>query len=83
MSCYYLSNMALFVRQNDDRSELQKRVAAELQDKLNKSGKELDYDKPESDIEMQSHLSSDPAAVIAAIIMVILAVILGGLLFAR
>lgn len=37
--------MALYVRQSDDRSELQKRLAAELQDKAKK--KALETDRPD------------------------------------
>lgn len=40
--------MGLFIRQNDDRSELQRRLAAELQEKA-KARAELE-NKPSSDI---------------------------------
>jgi len=46
--------MALFLRQDDQRSELQKRIGAELQEKL-KHDKPLEYEKPESNLETQTH----------------------------
>jgi hypothetical protein len=46
MSGILENNMALFVQQNDNRSKLQERVAAELQDKLKKRA-ELDKKLPD------------------------------------
>ena len=38
--------MALFVNQNDERTELQKRIAAELAEKAKKKSLEADADRP-------------------------------------
>lgn len=51
---WYDEGMALFLRQDDQRSELQKRIGAELQEKL-KHDKPLEYEKPESNLETQTH----------------------------
>lgn len=59
--------MALFIRQQDQRSELQERIAAELREKL-KNEKQLQYEKPQSNIEDDSHESQHlgPVLVIVA-----------------
>lgn len=44
MECYN-TNMALFLKQDDDRSDLQKRIAAELQAKM--AGKPKQQDLPD------------------------------------
>jgi len=48
--------MALFIRQDDNRSELQQRLAAELQEKAKKRA-ELD-DTPSDDIEDSNYLKN-------------------------
>lgn len=48
--------MALFLRQDDQRSEVQKRVAAELQERL-KADKPLEYEKPANNLEQGTQRS--------------------------
>ena len=48
--------MALFLRQDDNRTEIQKRVAADLQERL-KADKPLEYEKPENSYHDNSHTS--------------------------
>jgi len=60
--------MALFVRQNDTRSELQKRIADDLHLKL-EHDKPLEYEKPVSDIELDSHQSEHLGAILTIMLM--------------
>lgn len=46
--------MALFVRQEESRSELQNRIAAELREKI-KADKPLEYEKPINSVEEGTH----------------------------
>lgn len=73
--------MALFIRQQDQRSELQERIATELREKL-KTESQLEYDKPVNNFEESSHESQQLGPVV---ILVIAIVLLGVayLLFAR
>lgn len=73
--------MALFVREQGQRTELQQRVAAELREKL-KDTKPLEYEKPENNIERNTHESQTLGPII---VLVGSCVLLGiaYLLFAR
>ncbi len=64
--------MALFIRQQDSRTELQQRVAAELREKL-KNEKPLEYEKPENDVIKGTHESRHlgPVAVIVVALVVL------------
>jgi len=57
--------MALFVRQTDQRSELQERIATELREKL-KNEPQLEYEKPVNNFIDDSHESQHlgPVAVV-------------------
>lgn len=66
--------MGLFLRQDDTRSELQRRVAAELQDKL-KNDSNLTYDKPSPAILDNQH-ETRIAGKIVLILIVLLVVAL-------
>lgn len=65
--------MALFIRQQGPRSELQEKIAAELQEKL-KNEKQLEYEKPASNFEQSSHESQHLGPVV---VLVVAAVVLG------
>lgn len=73
--------MALFIRQQDQRTELQERIAAELRQKL-KTESQLEYEKPENNIESTTHESQHLGPVL---VLVGAVVVLGVayLLFAR
>ena len=77
----YTGDMALFIRQQDHRTELQERIAAELREKL-KTESKIEYEKPTSNIEDDTHESQYLGPVV---VMVIALVVLGVayLLFAR
>lgn len=66
--------MALFLRQDGSRSELQQRVAAELQEKLkNKPG--LQYEKPDPAILDNQHETRFAGRVILVVIFILIAAI--------
>jgi hypothetical protein len=65
--------MALFIRQQDQRTELQERIAAELREKL-KTESQIEYEKPTSNIEDSTHESQYFGPVV---ILVIALVVLG------
>lgn len=69
--------MALYVRQSDDRSELQKRLAAELQDKAKK--KALETDRPDGVID-SNYLEQTKQTTGLAWVWALLAVIAIGVL---
>lgn len=65
--------MALYVRQQQDRTELQKRVAAELREKI-RSGEneaELTYEKPIDSVQEGTHESRQLGPVVVLIAAVI------------
>lgn len=64
--------MALFLRQDGGRSELQERVAAELQQKL-KNEPNLQYDKPEPAILDNQH-QTRPAGKFILFLVLLLAI---------
>ncbi len=72
----YTSTMALFVRQENSRSELQNRVAAELREKL-KTQQPIEYEKPENTIEAGTHESRN----LDSIIIVVVAIIVLGIAY--
>lgn len=73
--------MALFIRQQGPRSELQEKIAAELQEKL-KNEKPLEYEKPANNYEVGSHESQYLGPIVAMVgALVLLGVVY--LLFAR
>jgi hypothetical protein len=74
--------MVLFVRQQEQRSELQERVAAELREKLKQNAEPLEYEKPTNDIEMRTH-ESQILGPIVAIVGALVALGVAYLLFAR
>ncbi len=69
----YTKAMALFIRQNDTRSELQNRVATELREKL-RTQQQIEYEKPENNIEQTTHESENLGPIV---IMVMAIVFLG------
>ena len=66
--------MALFIRQDDQRTELQKRVAEELQEKLKKD-KPLEYEKPVNNLEQNTQTSKHLALWMGLVVVVVLFVI--------
>lgn len=62
--------MALFIRQDDQRTEYQKRVAAELQEKLKKD-KPLDYEKPVNNLEQDTQATKHLALWVSLAVLVI------------
>lgn len=81
----YNNSMALFLKQDESRSELQQRVAAELQEKL-KSDPNLTYDKPDPAILDNQHETRIAGkvilvlAILLVVAVVILALRIGGLI---
>ena len=65
--------MALFIRQENSRSELQNRIAAELREKI-KSNTPLQYEKPISSVEQDTHEARNLGPVV---ILIVAAVVLG------
>lgn len=63
--------MALFLKQDDSRTELQQRIAAELQEKLKNQDTGLTYDKPDPAILDNQHETR-----IAGKVILILAILL-------
>lgn len=66
--------MGLFLRQEDSRTELQNKIAAELQERL-KERPELEHEKPDPAILDDQH-QTRPAGMILIILGAILAVVL-------
>ena len=66
--------MALFLRQDDNRTEVQKRVAAELQERL-RSEKPLEYEKPESSYHQNSHSSRHLAVWLSLAVLFVAALV--------
>lgn len=69
----YTGCMALFIRQQGPRSELQEKIALELQEKI-REDKALQYEKPASNYEQQSHVSKNLGPVV---VLIASAVVLG------
>jgi hypothetical protein len=67
--------MALFIRQDENQSRLQSKVAADLQDRLN-SRANVTADKPEATILDEQHKTRS-----AGIIIAVLVVIAAGVIF--
>jgi hypothetical protein len=63
--------MALFIRQTDQRSELQERIATELREKL-KNEPQLEYEKPANNIVDSSHESQHLGPVVILVVAVVL-----------
>ena len=63
--------MALFIRKENPRSELQERIAAELQEKLRTTDKPIEYEKPENWTENEMHESQNLGPIIAIVCMLI------------
>lgn len=82
---WYNKGMALFLRQDDSRTELQQRVAAELQEKLKNEGN-LQYEKPDPAILDNQHQTRIAGKVIIFLIallviaLIVLALRTGGLI---
>jgi hypothetical protein len=77
----YTKAMALFIKREDQRTELQERIAAELRQKL-KTESQLEYEKPENNIESTTHESEHLGPVLVIVgALVVLGV--AYLLFAR
>ena len=80
-----MAYMGLFLRQDESRSELQQRVAAELQEKL-KNDPNLTYDKPDPAILDNQHETRIAGKVILILIallvvaIIVLALRAGGLI---
>ena len=74
--------MGLFLRQNDPRSELQSKIAAELQEKLrtsSKSGAEPDA-LPTADMDDSKYLENQhqtrvPGVIISLLVLVLIVVV--------
>lgn len=65
--------MGLFLRQDDQRSDVQKRVATELQERLRQSS----LDQPEIDpAYLENQHTTRPAGVVIAVLLVLLCVAL-------
>lgn len=64
--------MALFLRQDEQRSEVQKRVAAELQERLREKNKIVLDDTPPAALD--NHHTTRPAGMIIIILMLLLVV---------
>lgn len=66
--------MGLFLRQDDNRSELQSKVAADLQERL-KDRAQLEYEKPDPSILDNQH-QTRPAGMILIILGAVLVVVI-------
>lgn len=73
--------MALFIKQQDQRTELQERIAAELRQKL-KTESQLEYEKPVNNIESTTH-ESEHLGPVLVIVGAVVALGVAYLLFAR
>ena len=67
--------MGLFLRQDESRSELQQRVAAELQEKL-RNDSDLQYDKPTPAILDNQHETRIAGKVILVLIVLLVIAII-------
>ncbi len=65
-----MAYMALFVRQEDSRTELQNRIAAELREKI-KNDKPLEYKKTINSVEEGTHEARNVSAVVLLIVAVV------------
>ena len=63
--------MALFIRKETPRTELQERIAAELQEKLRAGSKPLEYEKPITSVEERTHESQNLGPILIMIGMLI------------
>lgn len=63
--------MALFIRQDNSRSDLQNRIAAELREKI-KSDKPLEYEKPLNSVEEGTHEARNVGPIVAVLAMLIM-----------
>ena len=72
----YTRAMALFIRQENSRSELQNRIAAELRERM-KTQTPIEYEKPESSIESGTHESMN----LDSIIIIVVAVMILGIAY--
>lgn len=62
--------MALFIRQQNERTELQERVAAELREKL-KTEQNVTYEKPENTIISATHESQNLGPIVVLVVAVV------------
>jgi hypothetical protein len=67
--------MALFLNDKDNRSELQSRLASELQERL-KQKQLLEYDKPEPSLLENQHTTRAAGLVIVIVVVIAVGVIL-------
>lgn len=70
----------MFIRQDDQRSDLQKRVADELQEKL-KHDKPLEYEKPVNNLEQNTQTSRHLGLWVTLIIMLVALLIFATVIF--
>lgn len=70
----YTGAMALYIRQQDSRSELQERVAAELREKLKhgENEEQLTYEKPVDSVRQGTHESRHLGPVVVLVAALIL-----------
>lgn len=66
--------MGLFLRQNEDRSELQTKVAMELQEKL-RSGSVESADPPEQNFLANQHHTRTAGVVITVLVLILVIVV--------
>lgn len=67
--------MSLFLKQDESRSELQQRVAAELQEKLKKTP-DVSYDKPDPAILDNQHETRIAGKVIVVLLVLLVVAII-------
>lgn len=67
--------MALFIRQDENQSRLQSKVASDLQERLNSRAK-VSADKPEASILKDQHQTRRPGILIALLVLVGLGLII-------
>lgn len=63
--------MALFIRKETPRTELQERIAAELQERLRAGDKPLEYEKPVNSVEQDTHESQNLGPILIIVGMII------------
>lgn len=63
--------MALYVKQENSRTELQNRIAAELQEKLKTNDPSVKYEKPESTLIDSTNLSDNLGPIVIIIVAVV------------
>ena len=66
--------MALFLRQHEDRSKLQSKVAADLEERL-KSREQIKVEKPDSAILEDQHTTRGLGVTVAVIVILTIGVI--------